>query len=211
LKVRHELVEIDLKDKAPSFTEAYRKAMGSDPSSDGKVPLIEDDGVGIAESDVVSYYLNDKFATAETSLFPSDPKLAAAVRLWVNTVPGKVIGNWYGMIYSGEAEVIAEKKAGFDAALDAMTEQFKTIEALLPEGSKGDFVCGSQLTFADIMAYPWFARIAVLKARRGYEIDAKYERVLAWCAACAAHPAVAATTEPVEYYVEKYSKYGALP
>ena len=40
--VDFEFKEVSLKKKEPFFTETYKKALGSDPTSDGKVPILVD-------------------------------------------------------------------------------------------------------------------------------------------------------------------------
>jgi glutathione S-transferase len=43
-KVPYELKEVSLTNKEAFFTETYKKAFGHDASSDGKVPILIDDG-----------------------------------------------------------------------------------------------------------------------------------------------------------------------
>lgn len=70
--VPFELREVSLKNKEPYFTETYRKSFPSDPTSDGKVPILIDGENIICESDLVSWYLAEKYPTG-TELIPKDP------------------------------------------------------------------------------------------------------------------------------------------
>lgn len=60
-KIPHTLKEISLTNMQPSYTETYHKAFAHDPSSEGKVPVLIDDNHTLAESDLISWYLAEKY------------------------------------------------------------------------------------------------------------------------------------------------------
>ena len=60
-KVDYEFKQVSLKDKEPFFTETYRKALGHDKKSDGKVPILIDGENVITESDLVALYVAEKY------------------------------------------------------------------------------------------------------------------------------------------------------
>ena len=84
-------------DKQPWFTEAYRSALGADPSSTGKVPVLQDGELMLCESAVIAEYIDEKFGgKAAPRLLPEDPAGRAAARLFVNKFEGPVKGT-FGM------------------------------------------------------------------------------------------------------------------
>lgn len=52
-----EYKEVSLTKKEAWFTEIYKKAFGSDPNSDGKVPVIIHGDNILTESDLISWYI----------------------------------------------------------------------------------------------------------------------------------------------------------
>ena len=65
--------EIDLYGKTPEFTEAYKKSAFSDPTSDGKVPILQHGDLIFAESDLISWYVAEAFPDVGNSLLPNSP------------------------------------------------------------------------------------------------------------------------------------------
>jgi glutathione S-transferase len=89
-----ELTNVSLKEKPAFFSEAYSKARGADPASDGKVPVfVEKDGEGagkdlyLAESAVVAEYVFGKWAP---HVLPQRPLDRARTTLFAEQVIGKV-------------------------------------------------------------------------------------------------------------------------
>jgi glutathione S-transferase len=88
---QYELREVSLTDKPEWFTSTYHRALGADPASSGKVPvLVEPDaGLALAESAVVAAYLADKHGP-ERGAFQADPLERARIALFTDQVVGKV-------------------------------------------------------------------------------------------------------------------------
>ena len=82
LNVPHEQVEVDLKGgahKRPEF-------LALNPF--GQVPVLEDDGVVVADSNAILVYLAKK--AGRTDWLPEDPCGAAAVQRWLSVAAGEV-------------------------------------------------------------------------------------------------------------------------
>ena len=60
-KIDYEFKEVKLREKDPYFTENYHRALGHNPKSNGKVPIIVDGDVTLAESEIICYYLAEKY------------------------------------------------------------------------------------------------------------------------------------------------------
>jgi glutathione S-transferase len=82
LGLPHELVEVDLgagAHKSPEFLKL---------NPFGQVPVLEDDGVVIADSNAILVYLAKK--AGRTDWLPEDPSGAAAVQRWLSVAAGEV-------------------------------------------------------------------------------------------------------------------------
>lgn len=143
LNVPHELVEVDLKagsHKRPEF-------LALNPF--GQVPVLEDDGVVVADSNAILVYLAKK--ASRTDWLPEDPRGAAAVQRWLSVAAGEVA---YG---PAAARLITVFGAKFNA--DEVIARAHTLlgrlEARLQDA---DWLVGSRPTIADVAIYSYVAR-----------------------------------------------------
>mgnify|MGYP001807344552 FL=1 len=143
LNVPHELVEVDLKagaHKRPEF-------LALNPF--GQVPVLEDDGVVVADSNAILVYFAKK--AGRTDWLPEDPRGAAGVQRWLSVAAGEVA---YG---PAAARLITVFGAKFNA--DEVIGRAHTLlgrlEARLADT---DWLVGSQPTIADVAIYSYVAR-----------------------------------------------------
>ncbi len=143
LGVPHELVEVDLKagaHKQPAF-------LALNPF--GQVPVLDDAGVVIADSNAILVYLAKK--AGATNWLPEDARGAAAVQRWLSVAAGEVA---YG---PAAARLITVFGAKFNP--DEVIARAHALLAKLEAQLTGhDWLVGDHPTIADIAIYSYVAR-----------------------------------------------------
>ena len=143
LGLPHEQVEVDLSagaHKQPDF-------LAKNPF--GQVPVLEDDGVVIADSNAILVYLAKK--AGRTDWLPEDAFGAAAVQRWLSVAAGEIaygpaaarLITVFGAKYSPE-EVIARAHAILGKIERQLTDR--------------DWLVRGQPTIADVAIYSYVAR-----------------------------------------------------
>jgi glutathione S-transferase len=143
LGVAHELVQVDLMagaHKAPAFLQMNRF---------GQVPVLDDDGTIVSDSNAILVYLAKKHGRADW--LPETPEGAAAVQRWLSVAAGQIafgpaaarLVTLFGAKFNAE-EVIARAHAVL-AVIDAELEGRSWIAAAQP-------------TIADVALYSYIAR-----------------------------------------------------
>ncbi len=114
----------------------------------GQVPVIEDDGTVVSDSNAILVYLALKYA--DESWLPRDPETAAAVQRWLSVAAGEVNAG------PGAARLVTVFGAGLDheRAKAVATALFDVLEAHLHDRS---FLVGDGATIADIAGYSYIA------------------------------------------------------
>lgn len=158
--VSFEVVEIDLSDR-PRWL--YEK----NPA--GRVPVLEEDGWPLPESEVIMEFLEERYP--EPRLLPVDPADRASVRLLIHRA--EELTDPYYALRRGEEDAAAQ----FDAALGRL-------DAALAERP---FLGGEEYGLADIAYVPW-----LLRARDvlGVALDG-FPALAGWLARLEERPAVA--------------------
>jgi len=168
LGVVHELVQVDLMagaHKAPAFLQMNRF---------GQVPVLDDDGVIVSDSNAILIYLAKK--QKRTDWLPETPEGAAAVQRWLSVAAGQIafgpaaarLVTLFGAKFNAE-EVIARAHAVL-AVIDAELEGRSWIAAAKP-------------TIADVALYSYIAR-----APEGNVDLSAHRNVQAWLARVEALP-----------------------
>lgn len=143
LGLPHELVEVDLKagaHKTPEF-------LALNPF--GQVPVLDDNGVVIADSNAILVYLAKK--AERTDWLPEDPQSAAAVQRWLSVAAGEVaygpcaarLITVFGAKYNPE-EVIARSHTLLARVENHLTDH--------------EWLVGTHPTIADVALYSYVAR-----------------------------------------------------
>ena len=143
LGLPHELVEVDLKagaHKAPEFLKL---------NPFGQVPVLDDEGVVVADSNAILVYLAKK--AGRTDWLPEDPGSAAAVQRWLSVAAGEVA---YG---PAAARLVTVFGAKFDA--DEVIARAHILLKRLEDRLTGqDWLVGERPTIADVAIYSYVAR-----------------------------------------------------
>jgi glutathione S-transferase len=165
--VAYEVVEIDLDDR-PDWIKAINPP-------DGRVPVLEEDGVVIPESVVLNEFLEDRYP--EPALLPADHAERAFARLQIERF--SALGDPYYATRRGAPGAREELEAVF-ADLDAMLAQVT-------------WLTGRSYGLADIAYVPW-----ALRAR--HLLGVSFEALPAfgaWLERMLSRPAIAAEAEIV--------------
>ena len=140
----HELIDVDLMKAAHKQPEFLMM------NPFGQVPVIDDAGTVVADSNAILVYLATKYDDARAWL-PQDPVGAAAVQRWLSVAAGLIA---FG---PAAARLITVFGAKFNA-----DEVIKRAHGLLgvmnAELAKAPFLVGSKPTIADVAAYSYIAR-----------------------------------------------------
>jgi glutathione S-transferase len=143
LGLPHELVEVDLKageHKTPEFLKL---------NPFGQVPVLDDDGVVIADSNAILVYLARK--TGRTDWLPEDAGGAAGVQRWLSAAAGEVA---YG---PAAARLITVFGAKFNAE-EVIARAHVFLKRLESQLTGQDWLVGGRPTIADVAIYSYVAR-----------------------------------------------------
>lgn len=163
-----ELVFVDLMKgahKTPEFLALNRF---------GQVPVIDDDGVVLADSNAILTYLAAKYDDGQW--LPADPLVQANVQRWLSVAAGQVNSG------PGTARLITVFGAGYNAD-DAIARSHALLKVMDEELGDSPFLAGSQPTIADVAVYTYVAH-----APEGNVSLADYPNVRAWLARIEALP-----------------------
>lgn len=138
-----ELVEVDL------LKGAHKSADYLKLNRFGQVPLLDDDGVVIPDSNAIMIYLAKKLGRSDW--LPDDPAGAAAVQRWLSVAAGQIA---FGPAAARLVNVFGAK---FNP--DEVIQRAHAILRLLDAELQGrDWVAAAQPTIADVALYSYVAR-----------------------------------------------------
>ncbi|MGE8306385.1 glutathione S-transferase family protein [Pseudomonas sp. B21-031] len=168
LKLPTELVFVDLakgEHKQPAF-------LALNPF--GQVPVIDDNGTVIADSNAILVYLAKKYDNG--TWLPEEPEAAARVQRWLSVAAGPLA---FG---PAAARLVTVFGAAFntDEVIGRAHTLLKVIDAEL---AKAPFLTGSQPTIADVANYSYIAH-----APEGNVSLEPYANVRSWLARIEALP-----------------------
>jgi glutathione S-transferase len=156
----HELVEVDLMagaHKTPAFLKLNRF---------GQVPVLDDEGTVISDSNAILVYAAKKFG--ETGWLPEAPEEAAAVQRWLSVAAGQIA---FG---PAAARLVTLFGAKFDAD-DVIGRAHAVLEVIDAELADRNWIAAAQPTIADVALYSYIA-----SAPEGNVDLSAYRNVLAW-------------------------------
>jgi glutathione S-transferase len=165
----HELVEVDLMKgahKAPEFVQL---------SPFGQVPVLDDDGTVVFDSNAILVYLATRH-DADRRWLPRDPKGQADVQAWLSVAAGPIA---FGPATARLITVFGAKRDA-DDAIGRAHGLLKVMDAQLATRS---FLVGNGATLADIASYSYISA-----APEGNVDLSPYPNVRAWLARVEALP-----------------------
>ncbi|HEY1151114.1 MAG TPA: glutathione S-transferase [Pseudoduganella sp.] len=163
-----ELVDVDLakaEHKAPAFLAK---------NAFGQVPVLEDEGHIISDSNAILVYLAKRYANARW--LPEDALGAAAVQRWLSVAAGEIA--------FGPAAARAIKLFNRPQDLvDATARAHRVLTLIEGQLQGSDWIAAAEPTIADVALYSYIAR-----APEGGVNLAEYTKVNAWLARVEALP-----------------------
>lgn len=169
LKLPTELVFVDLAKgahKHPTF-------LAINPF--GQVPVIDDNGQVLSDSNAILVYLAKKYDTSGHWL-PTDPLGVAQIQRWLSVAAGQIASG------PATARLITVFGAPYDAD-STITRSHALLQVMEKELTGHTFLVGSHATIADVACYTYIAH-----APEGNVSLAAYPHVNAWLARIEALP-----------------------
>ncbi|MBI3898844.1 MAG: glutathione S-transferase family protein [Gammaproteobacteria bacterium] len=163
-----ESIDVDLVTKAQK-SDAFLKL-----NVFGQVPVIDDSGVVVADSNAILVYLAGKYDDGRW--LPRDPLGAANVQRWLSVAAGLVA---FGPA-AARAMILFGRKYNADEVIGRAQALFEVMEQVLGESR---FLVGRAPTIADIANYTYIAH-----ASEGNVSLAPYAHLRAWLARIEALP-----------------------
>lgn len=143
LGLNADLVEVDL------MSGAHKKPEFLALNPFGQVPVLEDDGVAIADSNAILVYLAKK--SGQRAWLPEDARGAAAVQRWLSVAAGEIA---YG---PAAARLITVFGAGFNAE-EVIGRAHAVLNKLEAHLAGRDWLAADHPTIADVAIYSYVAR-----------------------------------------------------
>lgn len=137
-----ELIDVDLRNGAHKQPEFLRL------NSFGQVPVLDDDGVVVADSNAILVYVAKKHGGGQW--LPEDPAGAARVQRWLSVAAGQIA---FG---PAAARVVTVFGAKHDAN-DLITRSHALLKVIDGELQDRNFLVGDKPTIADVAAYSYIA------------------------------------------------------
>ncbi|MNQ34068.1 Maleylpyruvate isomerase [compost metagenome] len=140
----------------------------------GQVPVIDDQGVVLADSNAILVYLAQQYGNGHW--LPTDPVGAARVQRWLSVAAGPIA---YG---PATARLITVFGAPYNAQ-EVIARSHALLKVMDQELASDPYLVGDQPTIADVAAYSYIAH-----APEGNVSLANYANVQAWLARIEALP-----------------------
>ena len=119
------------------------------------------------------------------SLLPPHPATRAAARLAAKRFDERFVPPFYALLRGGLSAEEQKKQK------DVLTKELEWLEA--HADAAGPYYNGACFSMADAALIPFFLRMFELKARSGFEIPARCEKLIRWYGACASRESVIGT------------------
>ena len=140
----------------------------------GQVPVIDDNGTVLSDSNAILVYLAQKYGNGRW--LPSEPLAAAKVQRWLSVAAGQIASG------PATARLITVFGAPYNAE-ETIARSHVLLKVMDQELSASPFLAGAQATLADVAGYTYIAH-----APEGNVSLADYPHVRAWLARIEALP-----------------------
>ncbi|MCV3768916.1 glutathione S-transferase family protein [Rhizobium sp. TRM95796] len=143
LELPHDLIEVDL------ASGAHKRPEFLSLNPFGQVPVLDDDGVVVTDSNAILVYLAKK--AGRTDWLPEEPAAAAAVQRWLSVAAGEIA---YG---PAAARLITVFGAKFNPE-EVIGRAHTLLGRLESRLGDHDWLAGEGPTIADVAIYSYIAR-----------------------------------------------------
>ncbi|MHC8407440.1 MULTISPECIES: glutathione S-transferase family protein [unclassified Pseudomonas] len=143
-------------------------------NSFGQVPVLDDNGTVLADSNAILVYLAAKYGNGEW--LPSDPVAQAKVQRWLSIAAGQINSG------PATARLITVFGAGYNAE-EAISKSHSLLAVMEQELGSSKFLAGDKPTVADVAAYTYISH-----APEGNVALTDYPNVRAWLSSIEALP-----------------------
>lgn len=191
--VEFDAIEIDLQNKPDWFAEV---------SPYGKVPVLQHGENRIWESSIINEYLEEVFS--EPPLMPQNPGLRAIARIWIDFANTKFTPAFYKLLLSQD---VKQQKMWTNELHQHLL--FVENEGFRQLSRAGSYWLGDSISLVDLSFYPWFERWIALEHYRGVKLPTECDRLKEWLGIMQQHPAVQATAQSPEVYIQDYAQYAS--
>ncbi|KAM5356262.1 hypothetical protein ACJ41O_002908 [Fusarium nematophilum] len=158
----------------------------------GCVPAIRQGDWACAESSVILEYLED--LGQDTPLYPTDPRLKANCRLWIDHINSRIVPAFYALVQTQDQALQRDASERLQANIDDLVQA---------ADEQGPFFLGPTLSLVDANLAPFAQRLSrVLTPLRGWSPPPPGSRWARWLDAMEADESVKATTSGDELYIE---------
>ena len=150
----------------------------------GKIPVLEHNGHCITESNSICRYLSN---ISDQKLYSKDPLQAAKIDQMIDTITLHV-GRWIASYFW--QEIVRKNIMGQEVDAAALKEADGFLATTLPyldaELGKNTFLCGNDLTLADVIAITYFD----ISETTSFSFD-QYKNIVRWYQSMRERPAFA--------------------
>ena len=161
----------------------------------GRIPAFEHDGFRLYESGAISRYVDDVFPGPR--LQPDEPRGRAVVNQLISVLDSYAYRTLVWDVFVERVRAPVEGRAPDEARIAAAIPRASRCAGVLEQAlAAGPWLAGSQLTLADLHAYPMIALFVL--ADEGAGILAEHPRLARWRDLMVSRPSVIATRSPVE-------------
>jgi len=158
--VKHELINVDLMagaQKQPDFLKL---------NSFGQVPVLDDDGIVVPDSNAILFYLAKKFGKSDW--LPEEPKGAAAVQRWLSVAAGEISRG----PAAARLQVLFKLQGDAAEIIRNAHHVLKLVDTAL---NGREWLAGSRATIADVALYSY-----IVSAPEGNVDLSAYGNINAW-------------------------------
>ncbi|KAI0899367.1 hypothetical protein F4806DRAFT_492362 [Annulohypoxylon nitens] len=158
----------------------------------GLVPAIREGEWASGESAIILEYLEDRDRTVP--LFPTDPRLKANCRLWIDHINAKIVPAFFALARAQDFQKQSECREKLQGEIAALVQA---------ADERGPYFLGGDLCLVDIHFAPFVLRMSrILRELRNWGDPMPRTRWQQWADALETNPHVQATTSQKELYTE---------